>query len=67
MNTITNETPRFLRDKDVAEVLSISRSHVWNLVKRGKLPAPIKLSEKITIWKSVDVLKVIESPELYFK
>ena len=67
MNTITNEAPRLMRDKDVAEVLSISRSHVWNLVKRGKFPAPIKLSGKITVWKSVDVLKVIENPEQYFK
>jgi len=66
MKKISNDMPRLFRDKQVAELLSISRSYLWRLVKLGKLPAPIKLGNKTTVWKSADVMKVIERPELYF-
>jgi predicted DNA-binding transcriptional regulator AlpA len=67
MKTIRNDMPRLLRDKQFAELLSISRSYLWRLVKCGKIPAPIKLGPKTTVWKSDDVIKVVERPELYFK
>jgi len=35
----TSSTPRFLALADVAEVLSISMSQVYALVRRGDLPA----------------------------
>ena len=66
MKVIRNDMPRLLRDKHFAELLSISRSYLWRLVKQGKIPAPIKLGPKTTVWKSDDVIKVIERPELYF-
>ena len=61
MKKIGDEIPHFLRDKQVANRLSISRSHVWNLVKQGKLPKPIKISEKITVWRSTDIFNFIEN------
>ena len=67
MKTISTEVPRLLRAKQFAERLSISRSYLWRLVKQGKLPAPIKLGPKTTVWKSADVIKVIERPEAYFR
>lgn len=40
---------RYLRDKKVAHMLSISRSTIWLWTKLGKLLKPIKLSQRVTI------------------
>ena len=37
---------RYIRAKEVAEILSIGQSTVWLYTKTGKLPQPIKLSAK---------------------
>jgi len=66
MQAISNDMPRLLRDKQFAELLSISRSYLWRLVKQGKIPAPIKLGPKTTVWKSAVAMKVIKNPEHYF-
>ena len=67
MQAISNDMPRLLRDKQFAALLSISRSYLWRLVKQGKIPAPIKLGPKITVWKSTVAIKIIENPELYLR
>jgi len=67
MQAISNDMPRLLRDKQFAALLSISRSYLWRLVKQGKIPPPIKLGQKTTVWKSAVAIKVIENPELYFR
>jgi prophage regulatory protein len=54
---------QYLRDKDVAEMLSIGRSSVWRMAKEGKLPAPIKLSQRVTVWKLSDIEAFIASKE----
>ena len=65
MENAVNETPRLLRDKQVAVILSVSRCFVWTLAKRGIIPKPIKLSEKHTVWKSEDIFKVAANPEQF--
>lgn len=67
MKTINSDMPRLFRDKQFAELLSISRSYLWRLVKQGIIPAPVKLGPKTTVWKSAVARKVIENPELYFR
>lgn len=52
---------QYLRDKQVAEILTIGRSSVWRLVKEGKLPAPLKISERVTVWKLSDIEAFIAS------
>lgn len=54
---------QYLRDKDVAEMLTIGRSSVWRMAKEGKLPAPIKLSERVTVWRASDIEAFISSKE----
>lgn len=46
---------KFLRVKDVAEMLSIGKSTVWLYTKNGILPQPIKLSPKVTVWKLSEI------------
>lgn len=58
---------RWLRLKDIIgdrqvgipAIVPISRSHWWQLVKDGKAPALIKLSEKCTVWKLSEVMKFL--------
>lgn len=50
---MTNNT--FLRINDVMQRTALARSTVWLWVKQGKLPAPIKLSERVTVWRESDL------------
>jgi len=50
-----------LRDKEVAEMLTIGRSTVWLYVKQGKLPKPIKMSERVSVWRVSDIRAFINS------
>jgi len=52
---------QYIRDKDVAKITSLSRASVWRLSKEGKLPAPIKLSERTTVWRLSDIEAFIVS------
>lgn len=52
---------QYLRDKQVAEMLTIGRSSVWRMAKEGKLPKPIKLSERVSVWKLSDIEAFIAS------
>lgn len=52
-----------LRVSTLAPRLGMSKSTIWRLVREGKFPKPIKLSDKVTVWKAVDVLAWLESKE----
>ena len=41
----------FLRVKQVAKKIGIGKSTVWLWVKEGKLPEPIKISSRVTVWE----------------
>jgi len=45
----------FMRIKSVMEKTGLAKSTVWLWVKEGKLPAPIKLSSRITVWKQSEI------------
>lgn len=49
------DTTRFLRAKQVAKMLGIGKSTVWLMSREGRLPSPIKLSPRITVWKAEDI------------
>jgi len=53
----------YLRAKDLAKRLGLSVNTIWRLSKQDKFPKPIKLSEKVTVWKSSDVLSWLASKE----
>lgn len=50
---------RYIRAKQVAELLSIGVSTVWLWSKNGLLK-PIKLTDKVTVWSTLDIQKFIE-------
>jgi len=48
-------------DKTVAALLCMHRNSVWRMAGAGKLPAPVKISEKTTRWRVGDLRKAIAS------
>lgn len=42
-------------------LLPISRSTFYSRIKNGKIPPPIKLGARISVWRAVDILNAIEN------
>lgn len=51
----------FVRLPIVLAVFPVSRSKWWAMVKAGRAPAPVKLSERTTAWRVEDIRALIES------
>jgi len=52
--------PHFLREKMVRKYIPVSREGLRCMVLRGDVPAPMKLGPKVIVWRSRDILAVIE-------
>jgi predicted DNA-binding transcriptional regulator AlpA len=52
-----------LRISALAPRLGVSKNTIWRLVRQGKFPKPIKLSDGVTVWKAEDVLAWLDSKE----
>lgn len=50
-----------MRIDTVLKLIPVSRSNWWQGVKTGRYPAPVKLSERVTCWRTSDILTLIES------
>lgn len=46
---------RFLREPSILEILPIGRSTWWAGVKAGKYPPGIKISSRVTVWRTSDI------------
>lgn len=45
----------FARLPQVLHVLGIGKSSLWEGVKKGKYPQPVKLGERTTVWRVEDI------------
>ncbi len=46
----------FLRERQLRpHIIPVAHSTLWRMVKTGQFPPPIKLSEKVTVWRSEEV------------
>ena len=59
-----NINESLMRVDQAAKLLAISTSHFWRLIRDGKVPRPIKLSPKISVWRSSDIQRFVNKPEL---
>ncbi len=50
-----------LREKHVLKLVPVSHATIWDWVQDNKFPAPIKLSEKVTVWRRDEVIAWIEA------
>ena len=55
METNLESNKRFYRINQLSEMLSVSKSTIWNWVRKGSFPQAIKLAENTTAWRSDDV------------
>ena len=53
----------FLRLKQVLMLIPISRSSWWSGVATGKYPKPLKLGQRVTMWRTADIHKLIQDVE----
>ncbi len=49
-----------LRVKQVLRFIPVSRSSWWSGVKSGLYPKPLKLSERVTVWRASDIRDLVE-------
>ncbi|MCX0332464.1 helix-turn-helix transcriptional regulator [Acinetobacter radioresistens] len=42
-------------------ILCMGESTIWEKVRKGDMPAPIKLSERVRAWRTVDLIEWLES------
>ena len=55
METNHSITSGFLREKHILKLLPVAHSTLWDWVRDGDFPAPIKLSEKVTVWSKAQI------------
>ncbi|MHC1710595.1 MAG: helix-turn-helix transcriptional regulator [Solidesulfovibrio sp.] len=53
-------TPHLMRERQVLQFYPVSRAELWNRVRDGRFPKPVKLSPKISAWRSGDILRVLQ-------
>lgn len=59
-STLTLKERSFLREKHVRQLIPVAHSTLWAWVRSGRFPSPIKLSDRITVWRSADIQKFID-------
>ncbi len=50
----------FLRLPQVLQLIPVSKSTWWAGVKSGRFPKPIKMGERISVWRTEDIRKLIQ-------
>lgn len=60
MSQTTLNEQRFLREKQVRRFIPVAHSTLWAWVRSGKFPSPLKLSDRITVWRNSDVQAFIK-------
>ncbi|MEK9709496.1 MAG: AlpA family phage regulatory protein [Alphaproteobacteria bacterium] len=70
MSEIITIEPRLMRlkhiigdekaDPPITPIIPISKTAWWKGVAEGKYPQPIKLSEKVTVWRADEVQKLVD-------
>lgn len=58
---VSEPVDRFLRAKDVAELLGISRSTIYDMVQKGKFPKPVKLTPNTVVWRQSIVIAYMDA------
>lgn len=49
----------FLRQSQVLAFVPISKSTLWRRIHARTFPEPLKLSERVTVWRAEDILRWI--------
>ena len=52
---------RLLRIKDIKERFCIPASTMWDWIRKGQFPKPIKLGERFNAWKESDLIAWLDA------
>ncbi|MBS5989981.1 Predicted transcriptional regulator [Acinetobacter baumannii] len=44
-------------------ILPLGRSTIYDLVRKGDMPAPVHLSERVSAWRTTDLIEWLESKQ----
>lgn len=50
----------FLRQPQVLAFVPISKSTLWRRIQAQTFPEPVKLSQRVTVWRAEDIRRWIE-------
>ncbi len=61
----SDHTERYLRVRQILEILPVSRSTFYAMIRDGRFPPPARrLSSRCTLWRERDVYAALENQEL---
>ena len=53
--SVSDTGPRLLKRREVEAITGLSKSHLYDLMKRGLFPLPVRISTKAVGWVSHEV------------
>jgi prophage regulatory protein len=60
-SNMDNRKEKFIRINTVMDRTGLEKSTVWDFVKKNKLPKPIKLSTRVTVWLESEIDQFIQT------
>jgi excisionase family DNA binding protein len=60
---VVREADEYLSIQDAARLLGVSRRHIWQLVKRGELPATVNPVDRRSKLIPIRALRALRRPE----
>lgn len=61
---MTQQPERLLRRGDVENLIGLRRSKLYEMVRAGEFPAPVKLSSRAVAWRASEVQSWIKAREV---
>lgn len=62
-NTARSSDDRIIREPECRELTGLSRTRRWELVRAGRFPAKVKISDRASGWRMRDIRAWLESRE----
>ncbi|HOE17239.1 MAG TPA: AlpA family phage regulatory protein [Syntrophorhabdaceae bacterium] len=51
----------FMRPVDVQRKMKVSRTHLYELIRQGLFPKPVKPFKKMSLWNEAEVDRIMEA------
>ena len=55
MSEIVTQSQVMLSDKQVCELLGVSRSHFWRMISAGLAPKQVHVGGRVSRWRRTDI------------
>lgn len=61
---MSESNEKWLRIKQITKLIPVGESTWWRWVSEGRVPAPIKLGPKTSVWRSDDIKSFMRDVEV---